>query len=205
MQKNIDNHPMETHPLEPFLPGNARLLMCGTFPPKQNRWSMNFYYPNFINDMWRIFGLIYFGDKEALVDKDHKTFRLAVIKDLLSEKGIALSDTGKEVVRTKDNASDKWLQIDRSIDLGATLLEIPECVAVATTGEKAAGIIAGLTGTDVPKVGEWQQCSIMLSNDDLRVFKHWRMPSSSRAYPMKLEKKAEYYYHMLEETGLLGK
>lgn len=193
----------ETHPLEPFLPQNARLLMCGTFPPKQNRWSMNFYYPNFINDMWRIFGLIYFDDKEALVDKENKTFRLKEIKTLLLEKGIALSDTGKEVVRTKDNASDKWLQIDRPIDLGATLAEIPDCVAVATTGEKAAGIIAGLTGTDVPRVGEWIQCEIALPDGIIRKFRHWRMPSSSRAYPMKLEKKADFYRTMLRETGML--
>lgn len=192
----------ERHPLEPFLPENARLLMCGTFPPKQNRWSMNFYYPNFINDMWRIFGLIYFGDKDALVDKDNKTFRLPQLKKLLNERGIALSDTGKEVVRTKDNASDKWLQIDKPIDLASTLTLIPDCIAVATTGEKAAGIIADITGTAIPKVGEWAECMISDSNGNQRHFKHWRMPSSSRAYPMKLENKADFYRKMLSETGL---
>ena len=195
--------PTESHPFEPFIPENARLLMCGTFPPKQNRWSMNFYYPNFINDMWRIFGLIYFGDKEALVDKQHKTFHLPELKQLLSEKGVALSDTGKEVVRTKDNASDKWLQIAEPIDLAGILAKIPDCVAVATTGEKAAGIIAGLTGTEVPKVGEWRECWLLDANGVERVFRHWRMPSSSRAYPMKLEKKAEFYRIMLSETALL--
>ena len=193
----------ETHPLEPFLPSGAKLLMCGTFPPKRNRWSMEFYYPNFINDMWRIFGLIYFGDKEALVDKEHKTFRLEKIKGLLTEKGIALSDTGKEVVRTKDNASDKWLQIDRPIDLGSTLALIPECRAVATTGEKAAGIIAGLTDTEVPKVGEWRDCTITLPDGTERAFRHWRMPSTSRAYPMKIEQKAAFYRLMLESSSLL--
>lgn len=193
----------ECHPLEPFLPTSAKLLMCGTFPPKQNRWSMHFYYPNFINDMWRIFGLIYFGSKDALVDQEHKTFRVEAIKSLLLDKGIALSDTGKEVVRTKDNASDKWLQIDKPIDLASTLAEIPDCIAVATTGEKAAGIIATLTGTNLPKVGEWVECKIELSDGAIRTFKHWRMPSSSRAYPMKLEIKAEFYKRMLESTGIL--
>lgn len=77
----------EAHPLEPFFPENSKLLMCGTFPPKQNRWSMHFYYPNYINDMWRIFGLIYFGSKDALVDDAHKTFHLDKIKSLLREKG----------------------------------------------------------------------------------------------------------------------
>ena len=50
-------------------------------------------------------------------DAEHKTFAIEEIKNLLSCKGIALSDTGKEVVRTKDNASDKWLRIDKPIDL----------------------------------------------------------------------------------------
>lgn len=193
----------ERHPLEPFLPENARLLMCGTFPPKRNRWSMDFYYPNFINDMWRIFGLIYFGDKESLVDRAGKTFRLDLIRPLLMEKGIALSDTGKEVVREKDNASDKWLRIERPIDLGATLQCLPECHAVATTGEKAAGVVASLTSTAVPKVGEYVDCEITLPDGSCRRFRHWRMPSSSRAYPMAIEKKADCYRRMLSFEGLV--
>lgn len=192
----------ESHPLKPFLPENAKLLMCGTFPPKRNRWSMEFYYPNFINDMWRIFGLIYFGDKDYFVDAVNKTFRLELIKRLLLERGIALSDTGREVSRIKDNASDKWLQIERPIDLAATMSRMPQCTAVATAGEKAAGVVASLTETELPKVGEWKECRITMPDGTLRVFRHWRMPSSSRAYPMKLEKKAEYYGMMLRESGL---
>ena len=46
--------PIESHPLSPFLPEGARMLMLGSFPPKQERWSMDFFYPNWINDMWRI-------------------------------------------------------------------------------------------------------------------------------------------------------
>ena len=44
----------ELHPLEPFLPVGARLLMLGSFPPQRVRWSMDFFYPNLQNDMWRI-------------------------------------------------------------------------------------------------------------------------------------------------------
>ena len=50
----------EQHPLEPFLPENARLLMLGSFPPKRIRWSMEFFYPNLQNDMWRIVGYLAF-------------------------------------------------------------------------------------------------------------------------------------------------
>ena len=38
--------PIEQHPFEPFLPDGAVVLMLGTFPPKPERWSMEFYYPN---------------------------------------------------------------------------------------------------------------------------------------------------------------
>ena len=53
----------EKRPLEPFLPQNARILMLGSFPPPQAKWSMEFFYPNWINDMWRVMGLLFFGDR----------------------------------------------------------------------------------------------------------------------------------------------
>ena len=56
---------IENHPLEPFFPpANARLLMLGSFPPQKKRWSMDFYYPNLNNDMWRIVGLLFFNNKD---------------------------------------------------------------------------------------------------------------------------------------------
>ena len=54
---------IETHPLPPFLPPHAQLLMLGSFPPPRERWKMDFYYPNFQNDMWRIFGCVFFDNR----------------------------------------------------------------------------------------------------------------------------------------------
>lgn len=54
---------IEVHPLTPFLPANGKILFLGSFPPPQAKWSMEFFYPNWINDFWRIQGLIHFGDK----------------------------------------------------------------------------------------------------------------------------------------------
>ena len=34
---------IERHPFEPFLPKNAKLLMLGSFPPAEHRWTMHFY------------------------------------------------------------------------------------------------------------------------------------------------------------------
>ena len=68
----MNNPSSEVHPLAPFLPDGARVLMLGSFPPKRVRWSMEFFYPNLQNDMWRIMGLLFFGDKaHFLADPKH--------------------------------------------------------------------------------------------------------------------------------------
>ena len=99
---------IEQHPLEPFLPGNARLLMLGSFPPQKKRWSMEFYYPNWNNDMWRITGFLFFNDKDYFVDKTKKAFCKERLISFLQEKGIALFDTASAIRRLQDNASDKF-------------------------------------------------------------------------------------------------
>lgn len=192
----------ETHPFRPFIPEGAVLLMCGTFPPQPHRWSMPFYYPNYINDMWRIFGLIYFNDKDYFVDIPNKTFKLPLLKETLTCLKIALSDTGRCVIRRSGNASDKDLDIVEHIDLGAMLTEMPDCVAIATTGEKAASVIAEISDTRIPKVGEYVEITVTDSTGRERHLTHWRMPSSSRAYPLALDKKAAMYAKMLDSLGI---
>lgn len=187
--------PVESHPWQPFIPDNARVLIMGTFPPKAGRWSMDFYYPNYINDFWRIMGLLFYSDPMRFVIPERKTFDLTAIRKLLNKKGIAMNDTGSVVRRLKDNASDKYLEIVQPVDLNALLDRMPHCHSVATTGEKAAGVIASLTGTDVPRLGE-----MTVTADGLEI---WRMPSTSRAYPLKLEKKAEFYGRMFRHIGIL--
>ena len=78
--------PVEEHPLEPFLPANAKLLMLGSFPPQKKRWSMDFFYPNLQNDMWRIFGLIFFDDKDRFLFPDKKAFDKKKLIEFLTEK-----------------------------------------------------------------------------------------------------------------------
>ena len=190
---------VEHHPLEPFIPDSARLLMLGAFPPKKEKWSMDFFYPNFINDMWRIFGYILHDDKDFFVNQSEKTFDKDMLVEMLTELGIALGDTAKSVVRLKDNASDKFLQVEEAIDIHTMIDKLPTCVAIATTGEKAASVLASITASELPKVGSY----VELHFPDNRILRHYRMPSSSRAYPMKVEKKAEYYRQMLRELGII--
>ena len=102
---------IEIHPLEPFLPAKAKLLMLGSFPPQKKRWSMEFYYPNLNNDMWRIFGILFFDDKDYFLNETRKAFCRERIIDFLNEKGIALFDTASSIRRLQDNASDKFLEV----------------------------------------------------------------------------------------------
>lgn len=183
----------EKHPLEPFLPQNARILMLGSFPPSQARWSMEFFYPNWINDMWRIMGIIFYNDKHFFEVKGEKRFCKEKIVTFCNEKGIALYDTACEVVRLKDNASDKFLEVVKATDIVALLEQIPHCTAIVTTGEKATDVITETFACEKPKVGAMTIVSI-----NSRKVHFWRMPSSSRAYPLNIEKKAEYYREMLQ-------
>jgi len=188
---------VESHPLQPFLPPDARLLMLGSFPPSRRRWCMDFFYPNFINDMWRIFALVFFGDKERFVDVERSVFRREDIMRFLEEKGVALYDTACAVRRTKNTASDKDLEIVTPTDIDALLRRIPSCVAVATTGQKATDVFTSHFGMRQPKVGTSEPFTF-----EGRQMRLYRMPSSSRAYPMKVENKAAYYEKMFEEIGL---
>ena len=185
--------PIEHHPLDPFLPKNARLLMLGSFPPQQKRWCMNFFYPNRTNMMWEIFGDVFFGDSQRLVDVENKTFRLVDIQVLLNEKGIAIFDTATAVRRLSGNASDKDLQIVEKTDIPALLERIPICHDIVCTGQKSFSVLTEDYGVKVPKMGEYNE--FVINGRKMRL---WRMPSSSRAYPMPLEEKTAYYKRMMD-------
>ncbi|MDO4641933.1 MAG: uracil-DNA glycosylase family protein [Neisseria sp.] len=192
---------VETHPLPPFAPPNARLLMLGSFPPPRARWKMDFYYPNFQNDMWRIFGLVFFNDKDYFLTTDAKSFKEKAIRDFLINKGIAISDTAYQVRRLQGNASDKFLQIVAPVNLAELMNRLPACDKIMTTGELATETLLSLMppNTAKPTIGSYTTAPFC--GRDVRLF---RMPSSSRAYPLALTKKAAAYKEFFEEIGLLS-
>lgn len=227
--QELNQNTIEKHPLKPFLPHNAKILMLGSFPPQKKRWSIEFFYPNIINDMWRIMGLLFYNDKERFVcneddvtennskssesskstvenngkiakkskkTKLKKTFDKDKIVSFCNEVGIAMFDTACEVIRLKNNAADSHLKVIKETNIEALLDKIPECQAIITTGGKASEVLSTKFGCNIPKIGEWTPINI---KD--RTLKFFRLPSSSRAYPLKLEKKAEYYKRMFQEVG----
>ena len=194
----MKNMEREIHPLPPFLPEKAKVLMLGSFPPPKERWKMDFFYPNIQNDMWRILGLVFFDDSNFLLSDDRKSFRESTIRLFLIAKGIALWDTAMEVKRLKGNASDKFLEVLRSVDLENLLSQIPECQTIVITGQKSMDTLLSIVSVKEPAVGHFEETTF--SNRYLRIY---RMPSSSRAYPKPLVEKAAVYKKMFDELEIM--
>jgi len=199
---------VEYHPLKPFLPENAKVLFLGSFPPQRKRWCMDFYYPNFINDHWRIEGQIFFGDKNHFVDVPNKRFKIDEIVAFCEEKGLAFFDTSTAIRRLQDNASDKFLEVVEPTDILALLKQLPLLRAIVTTGEKATETICRTMGMiEVPKVNTYVEITNTDGTDETDHLVNtngtngtnggglilYRLPSSSRAYPLSFDKKVEAY------------
>ena len=186
---------VEYHPLRPFLPENAKVLFLGSFPPQRKRWCMDFYYPNFINDHWRIEGQIFFGDRNHFVDLDAKRFKIDEIVAFCQEMGLAFFDTSTAIRRLQDNASDKFLEVVEPTDIRALLQKLPHCKVIVTTGEKATETICASLGIpEVPKVNTSVPVSSIVHHPSS--ISLWRLPSSSRAYPLAFDKKVDAYRRM---------
>ena len=206
MERSRDG--VEYHPLRPFLPERAKVLFLGSFPPQRKRWCMDFYYPNFINDHWRIEGQIFYGDKNHFVDLEAKRFRIDEIVAFCEEKGLAFFDTSTAIRRLQDNASDKFLEVVEPTDIPALLKRLPHLRAIVTTGEKATETICRTMGmAETPKVNTYVRASNTDSTDETDSLANtyssnltnggglllYRLPSSSRAYPLSFDKKVEAY------------
>lgn len=150
--------------------------------------------------MWRIMGLLFFGNKDYLLTPDRKAFDPDRIQQFCTERGIALGDTAAEVIRLKDNASDRFLEVVTPIDLETTLNKLPRLQALVTTGERATDTLLSLIEAEKPAIG--QSTTFRYKDRTLQLF---RMPSSSRAYPKPLSEKAAYYGRMFETLDMLPK
>ena len=114
---------------------------------------------------------------------------------LLKEKGVAIFDTALRIRRTKNNASDKDLEIVEPSDLDNMLRSLPACKSILAAGQLATEVFTKHYGIKtIPKMGQYTEFTF-----EGRTLRLYRMPSSSRAYPMQIEKKAEFYRKMFEE------
>ena len=102
--------------------------------------------------------------------------------------------------RTTGTASDKDLEIVEPADLDKMLRSLPECESILAAGQLATKVFTEHYNIDARKMkmGEYRTFSF-----EGRTLKLYREPSSSRAYPMRVEEKATYYKQMFKETHIL--
>ncbi len=204
---------LETHPFEPVLPPNATVMMMGTFPPTADKWAMSFHYPNFYNDMWRIYGRVFFNDADYFRVGDEKRFDPERIRDFMFERGIASCPTVKQAIRETGNASDKNLTVVTPVDLDVILPQVPKVKSLFTTGGKATEVLLGLLDEPIvkskhPKTNQsidypYQWQSTDNQKADVNNLTLYRLPSTSRAYPLSLDKKVAAYKAFFEKMGKL--
>ena len=197
-----DEHEIELRPFPPFLPPNTTVLMMGSFPPAAEKRAMEFHYPNFQNDMWRVYGLVFFGDAMHFQRAGEKAFDAERIKAFLTERGIGSCPGVRRAIRTHGNASDAYLKVVETVELPEILEKIPQCRRICTTGGKATEILLALLETEV-KAKDFKTGTTITARCGDRDLLITRLPSTSRAYPMKLEKKAEAYRKFFCEAGFV--
>ena len=195
-------HEIELRPFPPFLPPNTTVLMMGSFPPAAEKRAMEFHYPNFQNDMWRVYGLVFFGNAMHFQRVGEKAFDAEKIKAFLTARGIGSCPGVRRAIRTHGNASDAYLKVVETVELPEILEKIPQCRRICTTGGKATEILLALLETEVRAKGFKTGTTITARCGD-RDLLVTRLPSTSRAYPMKLEKKAEAYRKFFVEAGFV--
>ncbi len=204
---------VETHPFAPVLPPNATVMMMGTFPPTADKWAMPFHYPNFYNDMWRIYGSVFFDDVNYFRVEEEKRFDPERIRTFMFERGIASCPTVKQAIRETGNASDKNLTVVTPVDLDNILSQVPKVQTLFTTGGKATEVLLNLLAeppakSKYPKTNQSMDYPYQWQNDnnrkvDVNNLTLYRLPSTSRAYPLALDKKVAAYKDFFKKIGKL--
>ncbi|ABE76039.1 conserved hypothetical protein [Psychrobacter cryohalolentis K5] len=208
-----DSANIETHPFGPVLPPDATVMMMGSFPPTADKWAMRFHYPNFQNDMWRIYGRVFFDDADYFRVGDEKRFDPERIRAFMFERGIASCPTVVQAIRETGNASDKDLTVVTTVDLDTILPQVPKVQALFTTGGKATEVLLNLLAeppakSKYPKTNQsmdypykWQDKDNKKA--DVNSLTLYRLPSTSRAYPLALDKKVSAYKDFFKKIGKL--
>lgn len=191
---------IEIHPFPPLLPPQATVMMSGSFPPPAEKRSMAFHYPNYQNDMWRVYGSLFFDDPSYFEVAGEKRFDAGRIRAFLVARGIAICPSVRRAIREKGNAADAHLRIIETLDLPAVLAELPQLRHIFTTGGKATDVLLGFVPGGKATLKTGQSLTFQL---DGRTLELTRLPSTSRAYPLKLAEKIAAYRRYFQHYGLL--
>ena len=137
---------IESHPFQPFLPGNAGILFLGSFPPQEKRWCMPFYYPNWTNDFWRVMGLLFHQDRDWFAVPGEKRFDREKVQAFCREQGLALFRAGEDpsgdalqIRAASVKRNDDRVGRDRSVT--ADVMKFHRLVQIELTGAQQESIV----------------------------------------------------------------
>jgi len=97
----------EHHPNWYFEIPGMKVLILGSFPPHEKRWSYDFYYPNNSNPFWDVLAGV-FGKKLKHYRCD------AAVKErqqLMIDTKIGVENLGQKIKRKGESAADKDIEI----------------------------------------------------------------------------------------------
>ena len=152
------------------------------------------------------------GAENSVRVGDEKRFDPERIRDFMFERGIASCPTVKQAIRETGNASDKNLTVVTPVDLDSILPQVPKVETLFTTGGKATEVLLGLLDEPIakskhPKTNQSMDYPYQWQNDEqtteVNNLTLYRLPSTSRAYPLSLDKKVAAYKAFFERVGKL--
>lgn len=127
----------EIHPWLYYGSHNSKVLLVGTFPPDECRWSYPFFYPNKANYFWKIIAALqdkklrYFTGDEAVVER----------KALLDQLQAAVTDMGAVILRKGSSSLDEDIFPDRFMDIASILEQLPSVrrlIFTSSSGKNSA-------------------------------------------------------------------
>ena len=174
MEKSLSTDIL-THPFEPIIDKNSKILILGTFPSIKS-FENSFYYSHPKNQFWDILAII-FNDKKPETIEEKKEF--------LKKHKIALWDSICECKRKHGNSRDDNLEILKPCDIEKLLKKYPNIKKIAVTSR---------TGEKVLKK--------YFKNSPFEILKNpIYLPSPSPLNArMKIDKKAEIWKKLLLST-----
>jgi G:T/U-mismatch repair DNA glycosylase len=111
----------ELHPWNWYVPQGAKSVIVGTFPPTENRWSFNFFYPNRHNHFWPILAHIAGRELQSFAGEEAVAERKSILQDLQ----VGVVDMGRAIYRKASCSSDENLHVIRYTDIFRMLDEYP--------------------------------------------------------------------------------
>jgi len=120
-----------THPFEPVVFEDSKLLILGTFPSIKS-FENEFYYSHPRNQFWEILSIVFKDKKPETIEEKIK---------FLKKHKIALWDAVCECKRKKGNSRDDNLEILKPCDIESLLKRYPNIKKVAVTSRTAEKVI----------------------------------------------------------------